>query len=80
MQQILLPVDMSYFNKKNINIITNSALAKAGQETFSDVKEIFNILIKTRSHIKHSLKFDYYYGHFYFDLKKFNFDFILAKF
>ena len=59
MQQILLPVDMSYFNQKNINIITNSALAKAGPETFSDVKEIFNILIKTRSHITHSLMFDY---------------------
>ena len=37
MQQALLLVDMSNFNKKiyiYINIITNSALAKAGPETF----------------------------------------------
>ena len=34
MQQALLLVDMSNFNQKNIKIITNAALAKAGLETF----------------------------------------------
>ena len=34
MQQAFLPVDMLNFTPKNIKIITNSALAKAGPETF----------------------------------------------
>ena len=34
MQQALLPVDMSNFDQKTIKIITNSALTKAGPETF----------------------------------------------
>ena len=51
MQQAFLPVDMSNFNQKNIKIITNSALVKAGPGIFSDQKEIFDILIKTRAHM-----------------------------
>ena len=34
MQQALLPGDMSNFNHKNIEIITNSGQAKPGPETF----------------------------------------------
>ena len=60
MRKAFLPVDMMNINQKNIEIITNWALAKTGQKLFSDQKEIFNILIKTRSHIECVLKFDYY--------------------
>ena len=52
MQLALLPENMSNFNQKNIKIISNSALAKAGPETIFDQKEIFNILSKTRLHIE----------------------------
>ena len=44
MQQALLPVDMSNFNQKYIKIITNSALAKAGPETFFRSKRNFEHL------------------------------------
>ena len=57
MQQALLPVDMSNFNQKSIKIITNSALwRKQDWKLFSHQKKIFNMLIKTRSHIEYLLQ------------------------
>ena len=44
MQQALLPVDMSNFNQKNIKIITNLTLVKAGLETFFRSEENFQHL------------------------------------
>ena len=44
MQLGLLTVDMSNFNQKNIEIITNSALAKVGSETFLQSEENFQHL------------------------------------
>ena len=41
MQQVLLPVVMSNFNPKNIKIVTNSALKKAGPKTFLQSEENF---------------------------------------
>ena len=48
MKQALLPVNMSNFNQTNIKIITNSALAKAGPETFFRSEENFQHLEKNQ--------------------------------
>ena len=44
MQRAVLPVNILNFNQKNIKIIKNSALAKAGLETFFQSKENFQHL------------------------------------
>ena len=53
MYQALFPVDLSNFNQKNIKIILNLALVKAGPETFFDQKKFLLSWLKPESHIKY---------------------------
>ena len=56
MQRALLLVDMSNFNqRKTLKSLQIWHQRKLGWKLFSDQKEIFNISIKTRSHIEYLL-------------------------